>query len=80
MSNQIKRRRHIRVEVTRDDPCRTNAYWHLFADRYANRTEARDAVTRALTNGPHPYRAARVIEEYSVEQPAFVGQRFEVTK
>lgn len=76
----IRKRRHLRVEVTRDDPRLCTARYHLYADRYGSRAEARQAVTRALTTDTHPYRAARVIEEYSVEQPAFVGQRFEVTK
>jgi hypothetical protein len=80
MTIKINKRRFIRVEVTRDDPRITLAHWHLYADRYANKLEANDAVRRALTTGTHPYRAARIIEEYGVEQPAYVGQRFEVTK
>jgi hypothetical protein len=69
MTKNISKRHFLRVEVTRDDPrsCSPRARWSLFADRYASKTEAENAVERALTAGDYPYRAARVIEEYSVE-------------
>jgi hypothetical protein len=63
----ITKRRFWEVRVTRDNPRYCSANWFLFANRYESRDEAENAVERALTTGTHPYRGARIIEEYSVE-------------
>ena len=57
MRKMVKR---LRVDVTRDNPRYSNAYWNLYAEGYRNMKLAREACNRAVTTGEHPYRAARI--------------------